>query len=225
MRGKASLRRGLYAKPAKAYVLQVTSRTMTANRTLIHECTAWRRATRARPWAPLWLLIGALAGCATSDKAPEYRPLTAAEGRALVAQHLPANVADRSGWATDIYAAIAAMDIPATPENICAAIAITEQESSFRADPSVPGLAGIAWKEIEKQAERIGVPMLAVRAALTLNSSNGKSYGERIDTVKTEKQLSEIFEDFIGMVPMGRTFFADRFSPTAIRCAPEVRCR
>ena len=143
-------------------------------------------------------------------RAPEYRPLTAAEGRALVAQHLPTNIAERSGWATDIYAAIAAMDIPATAENICAAIAITEQESSFRADPAVPGLSGIAWKEIEKQAERIGVPMLAVRAALLISSPNGRSYSDRIDGVKTEKQLSGIFEDFMGMVPMGRTFFAER---------------
>jgi len=43
-----------------------------------------------------------------------------------------------------------------------------------------------------------------------LTSSNGQSYSERIDHVKTEKQLSDLFEDFIGMVPMGKTFFADR---------------
>lgn len=160
-----------------------------------------------------WLLIAcaaALAGCATEEpsRARDYRPRTAAEGRALVAQLLPSNMSERTGWATDIYAALAAMDIPVTPENICAVVAVTEQESSFRADPAVPGLSGIAWKEIDRQAERAGVPMLAVRAALLLSSPTGKSYGERLDTVKTEKQLSEIFEDFIGMVPLGKTFFA-----------------
>ena len=36
------------------------------------------------------------------------------------------------------------------------------------------------------------------------------SYGERLDGVKTEMQLSDLFEDFIGRVPLGRTFFADR---------------
>jgi hypothetical protein len=89
-------------------------------------------------------------------------------------------------------------------------VAVTDQESNFRADPAVPGLSGIAWKEIDKQAERAGVPKLAVRAALLLSSPNGQSYMERLDNVKTEKQLSEIFDDFIGMVPLGRTFFADR---------------
>jgi hypothetical protein len=173
------------------------------------------RLTRGGAWllaAALIAAAAALAGCATDEtsRAPVYRPLTAAEGRALVAQLLPANISDRSGWATDIYAAFAAMDIPATPETICAVVAVTEQESSFRADPAVPGLSGIAWKEIDRQAERAGVPTLVVRAALLLTSPTGRSYSERLDTVKTEKQLSEIFEDFIGMVPLGKTFFSNR---------------
>jgi hypothetical protein len=156
-------------------------------------------------------LVAALAGCATEEitRAPERRPLTAAEARSLVAQHLPPKIVERSNWATDIYAALTAMQIPVTPENVCAAVAVTEQESSFRADPAVPGLSAIAWKEIDRQAERAGVPLLAVRAALLLPSPNGKSYSDRIDSVKTEKQLSEIFEDFIGMVPLGKTFFAN----------------
>ena len=74
----------------------------------------------------------------------------------------------------------------------------------------VPGLAAIAWQEIDKQADRAGVPKMAVHTALRLTSSNGKSYSERIDAATTEKQLSEIFEDFIGMVPLGKTFLASR---------------
>ncbi len=165
---------------------------------------------RAQVW-PLVALVVALAGCATEEvsRPPESRPLTPTQARALITQHIPTNVAERSGWATDIYAAFTAMQIPVTPENACAVVAVTEQESSFRADPAVPGLPGIAWKEIDRQAERAGLPMLAVRAALLLPSPNGRSYSERLDTVKTEKQLSEIFEDFIGMVPLGKTFFVN----------------
>jgi hypothetical protein len=157
-------------------------------------------------------LVAAMTGCATSEipQLPGSTPMTAAEGRAFVAALLPGSVAERTGWATDIYAAITAMEIPASVENICAIVAITDQESSFRADPVVPGLAGIAWKEIDKQADRIGIPKLVVRGALLLPSSNGKSYSDRLDIVTTERQLSEIFEDFIGLVPMGKTFFADR---------------
>src|SRR5512139_3641356 len=151
------------------------------------------------------LLIGTiavLAGCATTEEgrqAPGHPPISAAEGRALTARLLPSGVADRNGWATDIYAAIAVLDIPPTVENLCAVVAITEQESGFRVDPVVPGLSSIAWKEIERRRERAGVPKLALDAALALPSGNGKSYRDRLDEVKTEQQLSLLFEDFIAM--------------------------
>jgi hypothetical protein len=74
----------------------------------------------------------------------------------------------------------------------------------------VPGLGAIARREIETRRERAGVPKLAVDAALALTSSNGKSYGERLDTVRTERQLSELYEDLIARVPFGRTLLADR---------------
>lgn len=162
-----------------------------------------------------WLWVAGccavLSGCATSDGGDAGRTgLDAGESRALIARLLPPGTSDRVGWATDIYAAFATQDIAATPENFCAVLAVTEQESTFRADPPVPGLAAIAWREIDKQAERVGVPKFAVHAALRLPSSNGKSYSDRIDAVTTEKQLSEIFEDFIGMVPLGKTFLASR---------------
>lgn len=157
--------------------------------------------------------ILALAGCATPESPPREPvplPLSAAAGRALVTQLLPAEVSDRTGWAADIHASIAALELPETVDNICAAIAVVEQESGFRADPPVPGLARIARKEIDARRERAGVPKLVLDAALALPSSNGRSYRERLDGVTTEGQLSDIYEDFIGRVPLGKTFFADR---------------
>jgi hypothetical protein len=127
-----------------------------------------------------------------------------------VSRLLPPRLPDRSGWASDIYAAISALDIPPTAENACAAIAVAEQESGLRVDPPVPGLARIAWKEIDARRERAGVPKLLLDAALALPSSNGKSYSERLDAVTTEGQLSALYDDFIGRVPFGRRLFADR---------------
>ncbi|HEY1325878.1 MAG TPA: DUF1615 domain-containing protein [Casimicrobiaceae bacterium] len=135
--------------------------------------------------------------------------MTADEGRALVARLIPDGVGDRKGWATDIWAAISALRISPSVENLCAPIAIIGQESGFQVDPVVPGLPQIARAEIERRRERIGIPKLALDAALALPSSSGKSYAERIDAVRTEKDLSDIYEDFIGRVPLGRTFLAD----------------
>ncbi len=149
------------------------------------------------------------AGCATPPP-PAAPSLPPAEARALIARVLPSSLADRAGWATDIHAAFASMDLPANAASLCAAVAVTEQESGFRVDPVVPGLAAMAWKEIDAQAERAGVPRLVVRTALRLTSPDGRSYAERIDAARTEKQLSDIFDDFIGIVPLGRSFFANR---------------
>ena len=74
----------------------------------------------------------------------------------------------------------------------------------------VPGLARIARTEIDKRRESAGIPKFAFDAALALPSANGKSYGERLDTVKTEQQLSRLYEDFIARVPFGKTLLADR---------------
>ncbi|MEO8752540.1 MAG: DUF1615 domain-containing protein [Casimicrobiaceae bacterium] len=157
-------------------------------------------------------LPAVLAACAGTEgpAGPGQRPLSADEGRALVRRALPDSVRDPAGWSTDIYAAFTSLGINPSPDNVCAAVAVIGQESGFQADPPVPGLAQIARKEIDRRRESAGIPKLALDAALALSSSNGKTYGERLDAVKTEQQLSELYEDFIGRVPFGKSLLADR---------------
>jgi len=161
-------------------------------------------------WAIAAALAAALAGCAQPGRISEPSGLGPTEAREALVRVLPAGVTDRAGWAADIHAALSSLELPSTPQNLCAVVAVAEQESSVRVDPEVPGLPAIAWKEIDRRAESAGVPKLAVHAALALSSPDGRSYAQRIDSVKTERQLSDIFEDFIGMVPLGKTFFASR---------------
>jgi Protein of unknown function (DUF1615) len=89
-------------------------------------------------------------------------------------------------------------------------MAVIGQESSFRVDPVIPDLPATAWKEIDRRAANADVPRIVVHTALKLPSPTGRSYSDRIDGAKTEKDLSDIFEDFIGAVPMGQTLFADK---------------
>ena len=148
-----------------------------------------------------------LAGCARDMRVAEPVPPRPADVRAQIERLLPSSTPDRAGWAVDVYAAFAALELAPTVSNLCAALAVTEQESTFRADPPVANLPRIAWDEIDRRAERLGVPGAAVRFALQLSSPNGKRYSERIDAVRTEKELSAMFEDFIGIVPMGQRLF------------------
>ncbi|HEX2543059.1 MAG TPA: DUF1615 domain-containing protein [Caldimonas sp.] len=159
--------------------------------------------------APLALgLALLLGGCALDPEQPVRPAPRPADVRAQIVALLPTTVTDRPGWAVDIYAAFAALRLDPSPANLCAVLAVTEQESTFRADPTVPGLAKIVWEEIDRRAEQAGVPRLLVHAALQLRAKDGRSYSERIDSAKTEKELSELFVDFIGSVPLGQRLFA-----------------
>lgn len=167
----------------------------------------WWHRSRSAPFSFL-LLAALLAGCASREPAVDRPQMRPDEARDFIAGALPAKTGDRAGWATDIYAAFATLQIAPTPSNVCAVVGVTAQESGFRADPVVPGLSAIAWKQIEQRADAAGLPMFLVRTALQVPSPDGRSYRERIDRARTERELSATFDDFIGMVPMGRRLFS-----------------
>ena len=166
-----------------------------------------RRAFRCSFAAACVVVSAVVAGCASGPLQDEVPALTPEQARALIGRAMPSGIIERNGWATDIYAAFATLSIAPSADNICAVVAVTEQESSFRANPAVPGLSAIAWREIDAKAERAGIPSLLVHGALKLTSPNGKSYSERIDTATTELDLSRVFDDIIGAVPMGKRLF------------------
>ncbi len=159
--------------------------------------------------APALAGVLLLAGCAVEPTRPGPPPPRPDEVRARIVAMIPPSVPDRAGWAVDTYAAFSALRIEPSPPNLCAVIAVVEQESTFRVDPPVPRMGKLAREEIDRRTEKAGVPQLLVNGALQLRSSDGRSYSERIDAAKTEKDLSDLFVDFIGKVPLGQRLFAD----------------
>ena len=165
-----------------------------------------RSATRPPHWP--WVLAGALALSSCASRAPSPPSVERADARTLIGRSLPRNLADRAGWVNDIYAAFTDLGITPSPENVCAVVAVTAQESGFQVDPVIPQLGALAWREIDRRAEHAGIPVGVVHEVLKLDSPTGQSYGDRIEHAKTEKELSDIFEDFTGSLPLGRTLFA-----------------
>ena len=157
-----------------------------------------RASSLVRVRTALLLLLALLAAGCT-----DQRQRTPVDVRAEIMRRMPAGVADREGWARDLYAAFASQDIGPSASNLCAAIAVIDQESNFHADPAVPGLAKIARSEIERRAAAYHVPRFMVEAALDIDAPDGRSYAEHLATVRTERELSEVFEQMISAVPMG----------------------
>jgi len=167
---------------------------------------ARRPARTFRAWPVVLLAVAVLLpGCREEKRA---RPKTPAEVRAELSRLLPSTVRDRSGWAADIQAAFAALRIDPSTANLCAVLAVTEQESTFSTDPRVPGLGGIALAEIDRRMAAHHIPPLVARAALQIESPDGRTWQQRIQAATTERELSDIFEAMIDRVPMGRRLLA-----------------
>ncbi|WP_421201215.1 DUF1615 domain-containing protein [Aeromonas enteropelogenes] len=163
-----------------------------------------------------------LAGCASEPPAPvtpatpagrpipkAMQPQKPADMKTRIVRFLPKQVPDKQGWANDVVTALTTQKLTVSDHNVCTVLAVAEQEATYQADPVVPGLGKIAWKEINARAGKLLIPEFVVRTALSINSPTGKTYAERIDRVRTEREMSEIFEDMIGMLPMGKRLFGN----------------
>jgi hypothetical protein len=161
-------------------------------------------------WLPFGLLA-LLAGCVGPRTAQEPA-LTPQQVQARVAALLPASASDRQGWARDIQTAFTTQKLDPSQSNICAVLAVTEQESTFTADPKVPNLGRIAREEIDRRAARAFVPKLLVDAALDTRSGNGKTWNQRLATVRSERELSALYDELTGSLPLGKTLLGG-FNP------------
>lgn len=181
--------------------------------------------TRLPLLAPFLFLSLLLAGCA-SEPAPvsqagassatstkplpkALKPHKPADMKSRIVRFLPRGVADKPGWANDVVTSLTSQGLTVNDHNVCSVLAVAEQEATYQADPVVPNLGKIAWKEINARAGKLLIPEFMVRTALSIKSPTGKSYAERIDRLRTEREMSEIFEDMIGEVPMGKRLFGN----------------
>jgi hypothetical protein len=166
-------------------------------------------------WAAALSAAVVLAGCQggyQSLPSPGLPGEAPVEPRFGASALLPATIGDRAGWARDIDTAFTALEIPPTASNLCAAMAVIEQESTWQADPVVPGLAKIVNKEIYGRAERYHIPSLLVTAALKKSSPDGRSYEKRIAALRTEREMNTLFNDMLSELPLGQELFSG-FNP------------
>lgn len=140
-----------------------------------------------------------LAGC-TPPPAPKIER-SPQEVRAELQRLIPARVQDRAGWAADIQSAFQALRLPPTTANLCAVLAVIEQESSYNVDPVIANLGAVSIAEIKRRAARLHIPALAVDAALRIKADDGEAWGEKLAKVKTERELSALYTRMLQSLP------------------------
>lgn len=116
-----------------------------------------------------------------------------------VAALIPATVSERRGWATDVLDALSAHRIRPAPKNVCAVLAIIEQESGFSANPRVKNLGTIVEKRLRQYAEKLGPLGDVVLEQLLDGQAPGhtESFRTRLKKLRTERDLDRMFRELV----------------------------
>ncbi len=150
-----------------------------------------RLAVQAGAWAAALLLVA----CGPQP-APPPAVLGVAQIHALMRQAAPQRHVD-AGWAADMQTAFARLDLPATRQNVCAAVAVVAQESGFVADHEVHGLADITLRKLQ-QISQNPAAWAAINVRLRQQAEDGRTYYDQLLKIRTEHDLERWYQAFIG---------------------------
>jgi hypothetical protein len=114
---------------------------------------------------------------------------------ALISPKVP----ERAAWARAVADGLSANGLSPEPPAVCAVLALIAQESGFREDPVVPGLAKMVQARLEDYQSRLGPlgrpifrRLLAARAP-----ADPRTFDERLQGVRTERDLDRVFRDML----------------------------
>jgi Protein of unknown function (DUF1615) len=117
------------------------------------------------------------------------------------------SVQDANGWAMDLHDVLEVHQLPQSKENICAAIAVIDQESGFVADPAVPGLGKLSEQALRSKFGKIPIGGAIALKWLENNPSPQTSFMTRIRNAKTERDLDLAYRALVDYA--GRTTSLD----------------
>lgn len=106
---------------------------------------------------------------------------------------------DPDSWGKDVWNALDMNGIAQSKSNVCAVMAVIEQESTFTANPEVHGIGKMAESEITAKLEDIpifqGAATQGARWFLENKPSRERSYLKLIRAARTERDLDLVFRN------------------------------
>lgn len=143
--------------------------------------------------AVLALFVAMGLACTSGEPAPD--PGLSVE---QITRRVRKDVRDKTPWAAAVRAGLEAAAQPVDADHVCQVLGVIEQESGYEADPEVPGLAKIAMTGFEEEArDKLGFLGPAAVGMLLDVTPEGeqKSFRQRMETVRTERDLDRLFRD------------------------------
>ncbi len=144
----------------------------------------------------IFCLFVALWSACSASRAAEPAALTAPAVARLI-NAAEKNVKDSRGWADDLLDVLKLHDLPASKENICAAIAVIDQELSFVADPAVAGLGKISEKALRAKMDKVPVLGRLALRFLEVKPHPDDNYLGRIRSARTERDLDLVYRAMV----------------------------
>jgi hypothetical protein len=141
------------------------------------------------------LLLAIWSACSVSNAAEALALSTPGVARLITAAEK--NVKAPQSWAADLLDVLKLHDLPASKENICAAIAIIDQESGFVADPAVTGLGKISEKALRAKMDKVPVLGRVALHFLEIKPSPSNNYLARIRSARTERDLDLVYRAMV----------------------------
>jgi Protein of unknown function (DUF1615) len=142
----------------------------------------------------LILILMVLLDC---THAPAQSPELSITETTKLIQKVRKSANDPKGWAIDLLDILHSQNQPSTRENVCAAIAVIDQESNFVADPAVAGLGALAEKTLRDKMDRIPILGRVALQFLATTPSANDSYLERIRSARTERDLDMTYRSMV----------------------------
>jgi len=116
-------------------------------------------------------------------------PVMGVSDTARLIRRAEKSITDPEGWAIDLLDALQVHQIAQSRENVCAVIAVIDQESSFVADPSVPGLGKLSEAALREKLAKVPVAGAAALRWLERTPTPQASFMARIRAARTERDL------------------------------------
>jgi hypothetical protein len=152
-------------------------------------------------------LFAILLLCNTASGVLADTPLTVDTTTRLI-RNAEKSVDDPKAWALDLLDVLQLHGLPQSRENVCAAIAVIDQESSFNADPPVVGLGKLSEIALRAKFSKIPVGGSMALRWLENNPTPQASFMARIRNAKTERDLDLAYRSLIDYA--GRTTSLDK---------------
>lgn len=160
-----------------------------------------------------------LTACQSQDGEEEANKYKILETRSIQ-KLIPARVAERNVWATDVRAIMDELKIERNLVNTCSIIAVVDQESNFIADPMVPGLGKKAIKEMnERLTKKLGAKMAGYfDDMLQKYPTPDDNFFKQLEAVKTERELDQLYREMFA-------FYTKKYNVSLLAGAAKIIAR